>query len=533
MSTEGEALTASTSYGTVDDVLELLPAVTLTLAGDALIISGQSVSKPSRTCGIASSASNGPPSSTPYYNILWADVTEDLRYLRVDFAEEARPHRLSVRSLKFAIPPRETPRSDIAPWVDRLMDRAYSGVARRKRAWVLVNPHAGPGGADKIWEAQVKPIFEAARMPLTVVRTTYSGEAVHLAKEINIDDFDIAVPCSGDGLPHEVFNGLAKRADARRALSKIAVCHIPCGSGNAMSCNLYGTHRPTLAALAIVKGKPTPLDLVSITQGDKRTVSFLSQALGMIADLDITTEHLRWMGASRFTYGFLILAFQKRTYPCDIAVKVDIEHKEHIKKHYRQQVVQSGGERNEAGQASDRNTNPEPVPSPSLAPSAPESDDGMGLPPLKYGTVLDKLPEGWELVPHENLGNFYCGNMAYMAPDANFFSAALANDGLMDLITIDGDISPLKSIAMQMSVESGHFFDNPLVTYRKVSAYRIIPRDPNASSYISIDGESIPWQPFQAEIHQGLGLTLSKKGAFDAPGPLNWDKVTTSERLRA
>ncbi|KAJ4338342.1 sphinganine kinase lcb4, partial [Neurospora sp. IMI 360204] len=139
-------------------------------------------------------------------------------------------------------------------------------------------------------------------MPLTVVRTTYSGEAVTLAQDLDISAYDIAVPCSGDGLPHEVFNGLSKRPDATRALSKVAVCHIPCGSGNAMSCNLYGTHRPSLAALAIVKGVPTKLDLCSVTlQDGERLTSFLSQAYGLIADLDITTEHLRWMGAARFT----------------------------------------------------------------------------------------------------------------------------------------------------------------------------------------------------------------------------------------
>jgi len=120
-----------------------------------------------------------------------------------------------------------------------------------------------------------------------------------------------------------------------------------------------------------------------------------------------------------------------------------------------------------------------------------------------------------------------------MAPDANFFSAALANDGYMDLVTVDGDISPLKAIGLQLSVESGHFFDSPLVTYRKVSAYRIIPHKDFPPSYISVDGEVKPWEPFQAEVHKGLGLTLSKKGGYEAPGPTDWDKVTTTERLHA
>ena len=363
-----------------------------------------------RLTSSSSPAVSGPPSAIPYYNILWADISEDHKHLRVDFAEQTLPHRLTVRKLKFAIPPADPPHAvgeHVSAWIERLLDRSYGTAARRKRAWVLINPHAGPGGADKIWEKQTQPIFEAARMPMTVIRTSYSGEAVDLAKEVNIDDYDIAVACSGDGLPHEVFNGLGKRPDARRALSKIAVCHIPCGSGNAMSCNLYGTHRPSLAALAIVKGVPTPLDLVSVTQGNRRTLSFLSQALGMIADLDITTEHLRWMGAARFTYGFLILALQKRTYPCDIAVKAEIEQKDDIKEHYRQKVAgptvdsTTGGTASGGGQA---------LMAQNLAPAEPEGDDGQGLPPLKYGTIMDKLPEGWKVVSHEKLGNFYCGN---------------------------------------------------------------------------------------------------------------------------
>jgi sphingosine kinase len=450
-----------------DRVLVLSPGVTLTLAQDALLMSGkypgghqpgvvpglpassgltliinagQLASKPSRSCVpcigspgesatrietraylclrlTLDAGTNGTPDRIPYYNILWAEITGDHRWLLIDYADQKHPHFLQVRHAKFAIPDLaagQTPAGvgdHVAPWVDRLLDLAYSGSARRKRAWVLVNPHAGPGGADKLWETEAKPIFEAARMPMTVVRTAYSGEAVELAQKLNIDDYDIAVPCSGDGLPHEVFNGLAKRPDARRALSKIAVCHIPCGSGNAMSCNLYGTHRPSLAALAIVKGVPTPLDLVSVTHGNERTISFLSQALGLIADLDLGTEHLRWMGAARFTYGFLRLAMQRKTYPCDIAVKVEIDHKGDVKEHYRRQITGSTAETSQASKQSQVHADKQFEGS-SSASDAVGSDDGVGLPPLKYGTAMDKLPEGWELIPYEKLGSFYCGNVS-------------------------------------------------------------------------------------------------------------------------
>lgn len=110
--------------------------------------------------------------------------------------------------------------------------------------------------------------------------------------------------------------------------------------------------------------------------------------------------------------------------------------------------------------------------------------------------------------------------MAYMSSDANFFPAALPNDGFMDLICIDGDCSRLSAINMMLSVDTGKFIDLPLVWYRKILAYRIIPKQ-QGDGYISIDGERIPFQPFQAEVHKGLGTVLSKTGhIYEAMGPL-------------
>lgn len=446
------------------------------------------------------------------------------------------------------------------------MARSYGPAPRRRRAYVLVNPHAGPGGAVKIWESQVKPIFDAARMPLTIHQTTFSGEAVSLVENMDIDQFDIVVPCSGDGLPHEVFNGLGRRPDARRALQKIAVAHVPCGSGNALACNVFGTHRPSLAALAIVKGVATPLDLISITQGDRRILSFLSQALGIMAEADLGTEHLRWMGEHRFTYGVIMRILKKKVYPCDLWAKVDIDHKDGVRDHYRRERENSsvleldkmtaslgpGTQAGGGGQSSVADSD-----------EVTRNGDAAGLPPLKYGTVNDKLPQGWEKVGADKVGNFYCGNVsqlssrpphatprvtappqgkmgsslmctqiAYMAPDVIFFNAAWLNDGLMDLVTVDGDVPTPKAPGLLLSVSNNSFFDNPLVTYRKVSAFRIIPKD-QKDGYISIDGEKVPFEPFQAEVHQGLGMVITKRGVMEHVGPRNWDRVTTSQRLMA
>ncbi|EEP81070.1 conserved hypothetical protein [Uncinocarpus reesii 1704] len=322
-----------------------------------------------------------------------------------------------------------------------------------------------------------------------------NNHAVEIAQKIDIQAYDVIVPASGDGVVYEVFNGLGQRADACEALSKLAVAHIPCGSGNAMSYNLYGSGTPSMAALCIVKGLRTPLDLVSITQGDRRILSFLSQSFGIIAESDLGTDNIRWMGSARFTYGFLVRLLGKTVYPCDLAVKVEVDGKERIKDHYRSESQQKSAH--------------------STAGDEPRSP---GLPPLRYGTVTDPLPDDWELITHDKMGNFYAGNMAYMAPDANFFPTALPNDGLLDLITIRGDIPRLTALQMLMAVENGTLFDMPEVNIRKVSGYRIIPRD-REDGYISIDGEKVPFEPFQAEVHPGLGTVISKSGyKYETPG---------------
>ena len=214
-----------------------------------------------------------------------------------------------------------------------------------------------------------------------------------------------------------------------------------------------------------------------------------------MAEVDLGTEHIRWMGSARFTYGFLVRLLGKTVYPADIAVKVEIPTKAAIREQYRKEL----SNRSDFDSRRELST----------------VDYDESLPALRYGSINDALPPGWTLVPHDKLGNFYSGNMAFMAPNANFFPAALPNDGYADLVTVDGDISRSAAIKSLMAVENDTFFDMLHVNYRKISAYRIVPKG-QRDGYISIDGERVPFEPFQAEVHRGLG-TVGDSGAVSAP----------------
>lgn len=334
---------------------------------------------------------------------------------------------------------------------------------------------------------------------------------MEIAQKLDISVYDVIAVCSGDGLPHEVFNGLGKKRNAMKALSSIAVVQFPCGSANALSWNLNGTDSNSMAALEVVKGVRTPLDLVSITQDDRRTLSFLSQSFGIVAECDLDTDHLRWMGSARFTWGYLVRLLGESVYPCDIAVKVDISSKVQIREHVRNEL------QHQTPLESDSQAE-------TYSSSKPSSTDDDGLPPLRYGTVNDPLPSSWNIVPCPMLGTFYCGNMPLVGPGMNIFPASLPSDGFADLVTIDGNIPRSAAIRSMLAAENNTFFDMEHVQYRKISGYRLIPKLNGASQggSVSIDGERIPCEAWQAEVHKGLGTVLSRRrGVYEGKGVLD------------
>ena len=57
--------------------------------------------------------------------------------------------------------------------------------------------------------------------------------------------------------------------------------------------------------LNLSQGKPMKLDLCRMKQNGNEIISFMSQTIGMMADIDLKTEPMRWMGGTRFMVGFV------------------------------------------------------------------------------------------------------------------------------------------------------------------------------------------------------------------------------------
>ncbi|GEM07175.1 sphingosine kinase [Rhodotorula toruloides] len=405
----------------------------------------------------------------------------------------------------------ESVRDRAEQWCRDAEERAYAGIERStERLYCVVNPAGGKGLAKKVWEEAVKPMLDAADCAYDVAYTGPPGSPTHavaLARSVPLATYSTLLSLSGDGIIHELLNGLAMHSSGhgKKALRETTLCHVPCGSGNALASSLVGSEKAEdvrWCALAALKGQSIPLDLCSFAQpsiqAGNREFSFLTQAFGLMADLDLGTEHLRALGDLRFTLGYVHAHAAK--------VGDDLQDDD-------------------------------------LPPAKPWS---ASLPPPDIKpTILTGLPSpcdpplkpGWYTFDLTKKGVFflYGGKVPLIARDVMLFPAADPNDGLIDLVLVGpmGRIEALTAMDSTNPMPSPtqkSFLSLPAVTYLKVRSYHLsFPPPPSTNGnakgrkrgFLSVDGESKKYEEFRVEVHRGLARVRSlgaAGGAFEGQG---------------
>lgn len=169
---------------------------------------------------------------------------------------------------------------------------SYHQSKQEKRFLFLVNPNAGRGKGYQKFTKIAVPLLESANCKFDVLVLRGKNHAYDAVRRCDLDLYDAIVCIAGDGIPHEVFNGLW---DNKLSINPMAtpVALLPGGSGNALTKNCFGTVKFDEVTLALIKSVPTKIDICLMTQGSRQFLSFLSTSFGAIADLDIGTENLR------------------------------------------------------------------------------------------------------------------------------------------------------------------------------------------------------------------------------------------------
>ena len=253
----------------------------------------------------------------------------------------------------------------------------------------------------------------------------YKLHAKDIAKDMDLS-YDAVVCVSGDGAIHEVLNGFLAHNTPMKAL-QTPLCPVPAGSGNSLSLCLLGLKDGfdiSMATLNAIKGHAMPLDLFSIMQGNKRSLSYLTQAAGLMADLDIGTENMRWLGDTRFVVGYVRSLIRNAPCPCEIYVKVEQDDKNEMVKTLRERQLDT------------------PVDVPHF--------EGSELSPVQY----DHAPESDWLKVSEDISYLYAGQVPWVSRDLKQFPVSIPNDGYID-VAVQLNVSRMQKIKAMDGAENG------------------------------------------------------------------------------
>ncbi|WVQ82967.1 hypothetical protein IAT38_005103 [Cryptococcus sp. DSM 104549] len=483
-----------------------------------------------------------------------------------------RGTNVKLSKLHVLVEPINVPEAE--EWVQTIMAAAYGAIKPFRRVLLLVNPVGGKGKAKSIVSGTALPILEAAGVIVDVKETTHRLHAEEIANSMDLV-YDVIATSSGDGLIYEVINGLASRSDARKALLT-PIAPIPTGSACAVSINLMGvkdTFNIPLACLNIIKGRSMPIDLCSVLMlpSNTRRFSFLSQAIGLMVDLDIGTENLRWMGDTRFVVGFLKGITQNKGNSCRVKLKVVEDDKVEMASKARDRVRDRKGDKVVGGgvdplvegmrragisgsptapNGTSRSGPPSPTTSPlpaNGAPPKPEHTPGDDYVP-DHGPIPPSKPlepdDSWLVIESssakqslkkmrssQTLSNqvsavkrggwidgekilwVYSGMMPWAARDFMQWPVAISGDGTIDVV-IQSVVPRMMLVNAIAGAEKGDVYWMDCQHYYKVSSFIVENLDKANQPIFTIDGESFPFDSFHVDVHPRAANLLSLDGDF-------------------
>ena len=180
---------------------------------------------------------------------------------------------------------------------------------------LIVNPFSGKKQGLKILE-KIQPYFLRSDIEIEVIKTGYSGHAENIAKEFDITKYNGMVIIGGDGTFHEVINGILNRGDQK----KIPIGIIPAGSGNSFMQDLDLVD-PVKAVQLIISNQTRLIDVMRLQMGDEIRYGINLIGWGMVTDVGLTAENIRWIGPIRYTLAALFEILFKKSRKAILKIK--------------------------------------------------------------------------------------------------------------------------------------------------------------------------------------------------------------------
>lgn len=185
------------------------------------------------------------------------------------------------------------------------------------------------------------------------------------------------------------------------------------------------------------------MDIVRVTSPAKTYFSFLSVGWGLMADIDIESERLRFLGEPRFAIWSIYRSIFKRKYRGTLSY-------------------------------------------------LPKNNSESHIPRLE-----EPIPDSWVTIT-DDFCLVYAGYQKYLNSIVEFAPESTLVDETIYLLYIKDGASTIQLIQFLLAMEKGLHTKLPFVSYNPVRAFRLAPEGQN--DILTVDGEQIPCSPVQAEV---------------------------------
>ena len=182
---------------------------------------------------------------------------------------------------------------------------------------ILYNPISGFGSGNKMIRNVIKD-FKNAKKSFTITKAERPGHIKNLCQNIPAKQNVIII--GGDGTFSEAINGLMLNLNYQT----ITIGFLPGGTGNSFMHDLNAqTYSKAFSLLLDNKTKKIDILKLSLTKNKEYALNIVGW--GLVSDINLLSEKLRFLGSSRYTLASIYYIFRKKNRFAKITVDNNVQ----------------------------------------------------------------------------------------------------------------------------------------------------------------------------------------------------------------
>ena len=168
-----------------------------------------------------------------------------------------------------------------------------------KKVLIIYNPVSGTK-SNKAMISQLLNYYKLNNINYFLLKTEYKNHAKEFCANNSLAEYDDLIVCGGDGTFNEVINGVV--INKNKKIPRLGF--LPGGTGNSFMHDLNAVE-PSKAINKIIKNNSDTLDILKLTYNNKTIYSFNIVGWGLVTDILILAEKMRFLKSIRYNVASL------------------------------------------------------------------------------------------------------------------------------------------------------------------------------------------------------------------------------------